>query len=239
MSAVSGTVNLRDVGGVPADAGRVRRGRLLRSDALHRIDDAGRETLRRLDVRRVVDLRDEDEIQAAPDALDGLAVEVLHRPILGDWTRIPAAARSLPGLYSEMITHRGAALAAAVLAIADASEGAVLVHCTAGKDRTGLVIALALSAVGTPREAVLDDYERTEANLAGEWLDGALAAIARLPLPEGLDIATLLGASPRAVLAATLDDIDAEYGSVAAYLQGHGFDAAALARLRAWLVDPN
>lgn len=235
---VGGTFNLRDVGGVPAEGGTVRRGRLLRSDALHRVDDAGRESLGRLHVTRVIDLRDDDEVAAAPNALTGVPVEVLRRPIFGGWTQAPTAGFELGDLYAAMVSTRGAALAAAVGAIADAADGAVLVHCTAGKDRTGVVVALALGAVGVARGAVLDDYARTEENLAGEWLTGMLAAMKDLPIPDGVDLATILGASPREVLASTLDEVDRRYGSAAGYLRSHGLSDQQLERLRDRLVQP-
>ncbi|NQX26853.1 tyrosine-protein phosphatase [Microbacteriaceae bacterium VKM Ac-2854] len=238
---VGGTFNLRDVGGIPAEGGVVRRGRLLRSDALHRVDDPGREQLSRLRVTRVVDLRDDDEVSAAPNALTGVAAEVLRRPIFGGWAAsagsAPMASFVLADLYAAMVSQRGEALAGAVAAIAEAEDGAVLVHCTAGKDRTGVVVALALSAVGVPRDAVLDDYVRTEANLAGEWLSGMLETMRSLPIPDGVDLAALLGASPREVLAGTLDSVEQRYGSAADYLRAHGLSDEQLARLRARLVE--
>jgi protein-tyrosine phosphatase len=238
VTALGGTFNFRDVGGVAAEGGIVRRGRLLRSDALHRLDHAGREQLGRLRVTRVIDLRDDDEVAAAPNALTGVSAQVLRRPIFSGWAQAPVTGFGLADLYAAMVSTRGDALAAAVGAIADADEGAVLVHCTAGKDRTGVVVALALGAVGAARTAILDDYVRTEANLAGEWLTGMLARMATVPVPDGVDLAALLGSSPREVLAETLDAVDRSHGSAAGYLRAHGLSDAQLARLRARLVDP-
>ncbi|MFP3381581.1 tyrosine-protein phosphatase, partial [Bacillus sp. SIMBA_069] len=68
----------------------------------------------------------------------------------------------------------GTQLATAVRLIADSGEDPVLVHCTAGKDRTGLVVALALLAAGVDREDVVADYAQTADNLAGPWADAML-----------------------------------------------------------------
>ncbi|TAM60773.1 MAG: hypothetical protein EPN50_07375, partial [Chloroflexota bacterium] len=76
-----GIFNLREVGGYPAEGGWVRRRRLFRSSALHRLDDQGREALRELGIRTVVDLRDDDERTAAPNRLEGVGARVVPRPL--------------------------------------------------------------------------------------------------------------------------------------------------------------
>ncbi|MET0829021.1 MAG: tyrosine-protein phosphatase [Microbacterium sp.] len=235
--AVSGTYNLRDVGGYPAVDGRVRSGRLLRSDGLYRLGPDGKRHLRELGVGVVVDLRDDFEAQIMPDDLDGLDVTVVRLPVFeGSGASQGSAAVSLPALYTKIITQHAGVVVRALGEIANASTG-VLVHCTAGKDRTGIVVALALLAVGVDRRLVVDDYARSEANLSGEWLDGMIELIVEHGGVETPELRVLMGGSPAEVLDAVLDEIDEEYGSVRQYLLRSGLSMHDLELLNSVLVD--
>jgi protein-tyrosine phosphatase len=246
LIALEGTYNLRDTGGYPvldaegAVAGRTRWGVLLRSDALHRLTAADLERLAGRGVRLVVDLRDAAEVQGSPSRLDGLEVTVAHLPVFAD--AAPAALLSgridLPALYDAMVDDRGANLTRAVGALARAGESAAIVHCTAGKDRTGLVVALALRAVGVPLEVVAADYARSADHLAGDWAQAALAAASSLgDLPP--EVVEIITASPAPVLTALLTRVESEHGSAAAYLRAHGLTDGDLAALHARLVEPD
>ncbi|NUR31517.1 MAG: protein-tyrosine-phosphatase, partial [Catenulispora sp.] len=125
--------NVRDVGGYPAAGGTVRARRLLRGDALHRLDDDARALLAGLPVRTVVDLREEFEVRLSPDALDGTGIAVLRMPVFrvtGD--SFGKAPEELQSVYDHMVDECGAALAAAVAHVATAEAQPVLVHCSAG-----------------------------------------------------------------------------------------------------------
>lgn len=238
---VPGLYNLRDTGGYRAATGTSRWGKLLRSDALHRIDDAGRARLAELRVTHVVDLRGADERTAAPSALDGLAARVHHLPVFDDAAPAAQAAKlaALAPVYDHMVDERGPQLASAIRVIADAApDEAVLVHCTAGKDRTGLVVAFALRAAGVEREDVVADYAATAENLRGEWADAMLRGLAERGIEPTPAIVELIADSPAAVVEALLDRIDDEYGSMAGYLQAQGLTADDLDRLTAALVEP-
>ena len=156
---VPGTYNFRDVGGLPAAGGTVRDGVLFRSDGLHRLGEAGRDELRRLGVGIVIDLRDENEARYMPDDLDGLDVEVLSLPVFeGSGASQGEGGISLDALYERIVTQHASVVVSALREIASAGDRSVVVHCTAGKDRTGIVVALALLAVGVYRDAVVADY---------------------------------------------------------------------------------
>ena len=112
----------------------------------------------------------------------------------------------------------------------------MLVHCPAGKDRTGLVVAFALLAAGVDRVEAVADYAQTEDNLRGEWADGMLALVTSHGEEPTPAIVELMTASPAPMLEALLDRIDAEFGSIHGYLLAHGLTDADLRRLRTTLI---
>ena len=187
----------------------MRDGVLFRSDGLHRLGEAGRAELRQLGVGIVIDLRDENEARFMPDDLDGLDVEVLSLPVFeGSGASQGAGGISLDALYERIVTQHASVVVSALREIASAGERSVVVHCTAGKDRTGIVVALALLAVGVDREAVVEDYARTEANLAGEWLEEMVALVGRYGVPDTPELRILMGGSPREAIEGVLDTVE-------------------------------
>ncbi len=225
-------VNLRDVRGLRTGDGRiVRRGALYRSEAL-RSGSAGRTDVAPWPPAVVIDLRAREEHFAPhPLDVDGTAV---HAIPLGT-SLAPALAASghdQPGLS---VAYRHLAKDAAdeiamIVAIVARADGPVLVHCTAGKDRTGIVIAVLLRAVGVRRADVLADYLRTEANLPRLW--AALTA-AGVRAPRN---AALLGVDAEA-LEGVLDEIEDTEGGTAGWLVEHGADPADIARLATRLLS--
>ncbi|HET8779077.1 MAG TPA: tyrosine-protein phosphatase [Agromyces sp.] len=234
---IPGTYNFRDVGGLPALTGTVREGVLFRSDGLRRLGEEGRSELRRLRVGRVIDLRDENEASIMPDDLDGLDVEVLRLPVFeGGGASQGARGISLDALYHRIVTQHTSVVVGALREIAGADERSVVVHCTAGKDRTGVVVALALSAVGVHRDAVVDDYARTEANLAGEWLEGMVELVGRYGVPDTPELRVLMGGSPPEAIEGVLDEVERSHGSTRDYLLSAGLDLSDLAALERRLI---
>ena len=122
----------------------------------------------------------------------------------------------------------------AINSLADGSRLPALIHCTAGKDRTGLVIALVLSAVGVEREEILRDYELSTEGRA--WRCDVVAPALEA---AGIDPDAVYGlySAPRESLQMALDHLDHTHGSVTGYLRRTaGVDAAAIDRLRSSLV---
>ncbi|MBB1056555.1 tyrosine-protein phosphatase [Dietzia sp. B19] len=233
---IEGTYNFRSTAGYEATAGVIRPHSLLRSDALHRLSANGISQFAAQGIVRVIDLRDATELQSSPSVLT--AVEVVHHPIFAG-AAMPSGATvpSLEEIYRLIATERVTALVGAVRLIAEAPEGGVLVHCTAGKDRTGMVVATALTAVGVPREQVLADYAASAENLAGEWANSMLTAYAgRIAGPVDEAVRELVSASPAEALDSALEVIDAQYGGVEPMLLNNGLDAVGLERLRSRLV---
>ena len=175
--AAPGLHNLRDVGGVPtSDGRRVRRGRLYRSDAPILGDPEP--PLRPWPPRTVVDLRSAGEAAAERHPLASATTEVVNIPLMPQLDPARMAQRQtreppdLPTIYRGMLRASAEALARVVDVVAH-RPAPVLLHCAAGKDRTGVATAVTLAAIGVCPEAIVADYLRTE-----ERLDGLLDRIA-------------------------------------------------------------
>ncbi|NLG55590.1 MAG: tyrosine-protein phosphatase [Rhodococcus sp.] len=233
---LAGVHNLRDVGGYRAGARTTRWGKLFRADALHELDGEGQRRLNDLGVGLVVDLRDATEIEHAPDALDGVECRHVHHPIFDGPTNLGPAGFNLSALYTMILETHADRLTQAVQMVASEPEG-VIVHCTAGKDRTGLVIALALSAVGVDDRDIAADYSLSEVMLAGEWADRMIAKFTQRYPDSDSDITGIVTSSPAAVILGSLKAVRENHGDAAGYLRSHGMDIGDLDRLRSTLLD--
>jgi protein-tyrosine phosphatase len=182
----------------------------------------------------VIDLRSAAEIPAGPHPLPGSAV---HGVALLDHAGDPNAnaqrRRPLVEVYLSML-EPGTGLLRAVDLVAS-EPGPVLVHCAAGKDRTGLVVALVLRLLDVRRNAVLADFALTTAAMP-EVMRRLLASS---PLPEGADLSTLpkeYFTAPAEALEAVLDVWDAHDGGVAGWARAHGASVDLVDRLRGKLL---
>ncbi|MGN7964752.1 tyrosine-protein phosphatase [Microbacterium sp. 22179] len=230
---VGGVNNVRDVGGMPAAGGRIRQGILLRSGQLSGATAKGAEELRGR-VAHIVDLRDGEEVAAEPSEIVG--PDTTHLPLfLGSVRSFFETDTSLEDLYLHLLEESGGRLVEAIRIIAAGEP--TLVHCTVGKDRTGVTVALALSAVGADREAVIEDYALTESQLPPERNRRIAAYLTELH-PEAVNAVALATQSPAPVMRRLLEMVDERWGSAADYLRAQGMTDAELAALTAALVEP-
>jgi protein-tyrosine phosphatase len=227
---LAGAFNFRDVGGYPvAGGGSVRWRTLFRSDALHRLDPAGVAAVTGLGLRTVIDLRTQVEVDLGPSPVAG---RVTHISVLaGDLQGLPL---ELGALYRYFVDECGEQIAAAISELCDSEALPALVHCTAGKDRTGVVIALILAVLGVPDEVIAADYA-----LSASYLDpDRTPVISQLEGSTGLDnevISALLSSPPKLILEA-LNRVRAVAGSADGYLCANGLTSRSLARLRSALI---
>jgi protein-tyrosine phosphatase len=247
---LDGAVNARDLGGLPlTDGGVTASGVLLRSDNLQGLSSADVERLvGELGVRVVVDLRTEAE-----DALEGPGPLVRDGraairkrslyPETGGHTDVDVmpwierrrngVAEETPAVqaYLGYLDDRPDSIVAALRDVAHA-DGAAIVHCAAGKDRTGVVCALALAVAGATPEAIVADYAAT-----GERIEPILARLRSSPTYAGdLDGSPSHVHVPRAAsMERVLEVLEAEHGGAVAWLEQAGLDAADAERLRARL----
>ena len=233
---VAGAVNLRDVGGLPAGAAVTRHRVLYRSGNLAQLDEDGTAALGGLGLRRIIDLRADDEVAYAPSRVDGLDVVTQRVPLfLGSVESFFADDLSLDELYRRLVDDSSAGVVDVVRGIV--ADQPVLVHCTVGKDRTGVTVALTLAAAGVDVDAVVGDYARTEA-LLPEWRNRRIVQMLRSLHPEAIHLEELATKSPAPVMRALLDDVAARYGSPADYLRAHGLADDEVAELRRVLLRP-
>ncbi|WP_206446421.1 tyrosine-protein phosphatase [Agrococcus sp. KRD186] len=220
--ALDGTRNTR-VFGSPAW--------LIRSAHLDDLTAEGAAGLREAGATVVVDLREPIERAASAEpAAHGLPV--VHIPLYG-LADGPPLVGSLEGVAEMLLADRMPQLAAAVAAIADA-DGAAIVHCAVGKDRTGLVVALALLAAGATREQVVADYARSGAAISSERIAEVTREIDALALDSETRAAALRLhlASPAQAMEDTLDRIEAAGGAERLLLDA-GIGAQRIVMLRA------
>jgi protein-tyrosine phosphatase len=227
-----GMYNLRDLGGYPAAGGPTPWRTLFRSDALHQLDGAGIDRLSALGLRTIVDLRTHVEAEIAPSPLDQLSARHAHVSLLG--ADLPALPPRLEDVYSHIVGQCGGAIADAIRPLCADRAFPALVHCSAGKDRTGIVIAMVLAVLGVPDEVIAADYA-----LSGGYLDPTqTAAIGQLRAGTGLgdELTEELLSSPPQLILEVLAFAREQHGSVDAYLLAHGLSRADLATLRTGLA---
>jgi len=240
-----GCLNARDTGGLSTSGGGViRRGALVRSDVLSRITPSGKSALIDHGVRTIVDVRSGDEVARDWEQYPFREGSVQYRNVSFNTGRDDLAWEELKRHYEaaqsreelnriDLDAHpRG--IAAIVSAVADAGPGGVLIHCQAGKDRTGLIVALLLAVAGVADEDIADDYALTALNLEPliiDWLDAMSDDEAERARLRGL-------AHPRReAMLDTLEYLRAKYGSAEQYLSQAGVTDNQLARVRARLVE--
>jgi protein-tyrosine phosphatase len=234
--------NFRDVGGLGTpDGRRVRFGRIYRSATTAFVDaDQAALLVDGLGIRTRVDLRSSVELAEAPNEVLAAAENCAeHHPLRagGVWAHrrdLDDPSAAVTEHYLRYLEHSAASICSIVQLAADPERAALLVHCSAGKDRTGVALAITLSAAGVAHDEIVRDYARTR-----EDLDAMFLQLRRLPayeerlnaLPE-----ESLTAEPRS-MQLFLDRVAERYGGARAYLTGNGLDENVLARLEDSLLE--
>lgn len=210
---------------------------MYRSDSLHRLDDLDRTAFRALGVRTVLDLRRPSEVHRDGRVPDhpGLVYRHIH-PEHALWEETAyveelGLARYLADRYRDLAETGAAGLADAVGVIADAAAAPVLVHCVAGKDRTGVVCALTLSLLGVSDEQIAADYALSAEASArfSRWV--------ATTLPEGTPVPAPFLACPAEAIQIFLTELRERHGSVGRYLTGAGLAPERIDALRAHLLS--
>lgn len=233
---LQGTLNTRDLGGLSvAGNGTTRSGVFFRSDIPLDLAAADFERLHELGLDTVIDLRQPQELERDPNSLASTAgIDYQNVEIWGhiDESAQPADPYDITAFYIRALDHAGHAFVRVMTLLAKA-PGAALFHCTAGKDRTGLVAALLLEAVGVDRQTIVDDFALTH-----DRIDPLRQRLLKDAEERGIrreDFQRLLGATPD-LIGPALEHLDARFGGAVAYLKGNGLTDEVLEALRRKLV---
>ncbi|NUW30808.1 tyrosine-protein phosphatase [Nonomuraea sp. SMC257] len=254
---LEGAVNVRDLGGLPTvDGGVTRYGRILRSDNLQGLTHRDVSHLvGELKLRHVVDLRSTAEVTLEGPGPLARVPEVTHHHLTlfaegGKHTDVEAdtidADKVLPwqerqldedlrmtGFYYGYLRDRPDSVVAALRAMT-LDDGAAVVHCAAGKDRTGVLSALALEAAGVTRQAIVEDYTAT-----GERLEQVLRRLrSSSTYRDDLDSRPADDHMPRPrYIQQFLSVLDERFGGPMGWLGAHGWTAQDTEAMRTRLRD--
>ncbi|MCK0470232.1 tyrosine-protein phosphatase [Halalkalibacter sp. APA_J-10(15)] len=227
----TGTFNFRDLGGYETTDGRkVKWGKVFRSGNLSMLDEQDMRQVQQLGVTAICDLRAEDELERFPTPLMEF-IQSYHVPVIPnngdeeyrqalDLTEEFVARLSKPGDVLTQLNEKMTVYTTAYRKVFDVlleEEGAVLFHCMAGKDRTGVMAALILSVLNVPRDIIVEDYLYT--NRSSDRLKKSLASHdhEHIKVLDAKVVEAMLEARME-YIEAFFTKIDRDYGNVYNYM---------------------
>ena len=238
------TLNTRELGGYPLKNGEQTRWKtLVRSENPSLLTPAGQQALIDYGIRTIIDLRFPSELIDNPSPFQrkaghGNAPDYLNIPLDQDqnatWPHPGGPAAAMADLYRRLLETSRKHVACSLKAIAGARPGGVLFHCFAGKDRTGLIAALILGALGASHETIIADYA-----LAHPLFDERRARLLQdpgLPEEEREYLRVAITNLPD-TMRLTLDYLDRTYGGIAGYLETTALLPEDLERLKERVVE--
>jgi protein-tyrosine phosphatase len=234
--------NFRDLGGYPTrDGGSLRWRKLFRADGLTKLDDTDCRALADLGLTTVIDLRTVSELETRGKfPIEILTVDYHHLPLsetIPGQEEVPDWGQSefVTARYTQLLGLGWESIASAIRLLANEESLPAVFHCSAGKDRTGVLACVVLGALGVPDEIIIDDYalsaigtSRLMQSLRDEYADAVeevekyAAAILRV-MPESM--------------AGFIDHIHAQYGDFDELVRQLGV-ADAVSRLSQLVVEP-
>ncbi len=239
---VEGSYNVRDLGGYATVDGHHTRWKVLvRAGSLDQVSAAGCQYLIDYGIKTVIDLRDEWEVEDFPNVFAQVAsVQYVNLPLIGNplsqderWKAGSETFSRLDEFYIYYLAHCQRQISSIIGAVTE-SGGGTIFHCYAGKDRTGLIAALVLGAMGVTTTDIAEDYAQTSQHirhLVAQWQDYAVK--------NGYDLGKLerdSGAAAETMMN-TLDYLTEHYGGARDYLMGCGVNESQLAALRERFVE--
>jgi|SRR5271165_542904 len=236
--ALEGAVNFRDLGGYEtADGHHIEWRTLFRADGLSALTQPDRAVIRQLGIATVIDLRTSAELERGRFPVEEIPVGFHHVPLL-DTVPDPDAFEVTPGMLAaqyETIAREAATQIGLILGIVATQEAhPVIIHCTAGKDRTGVLVAVLLGLLGVPDDTIVEDYALSA---------GAMANLRRKLIerhPEGrvvIERADEVFSAAPANISNLLAVLRERYGSITAYAEAAGAGPEVVAGLRAALLS--
>jgi protein-tyrosine phosphatase len=237
-------LNFRDIGGIPASGRkRIREGIIFRSANPDRLSKHDLEKLRLLNIRSVIDLRAPGEIGKRSKSVDHAekislpldfqkATRERLRPVIYKKEAENIIAEISNSLYLEILDASGPAFRKVMELLASPERAPVLIHCHAGKDRTGILIALILSAMGVERELIIRDFMKSNVALMpffkSRFLIRKIVTLGFFPYRNMIFAVEVKQRNIESVL----DRVEFHYGGIEGYLRYSGFDISSLSKVR-------
>lgn len=259
-----GVPNSRAVSGLPLkQGGTTKDGVLYRTSALDTITAEGKDQMEATPIGVVADLRTLFEKASEPDHVPHRPrhIKVKELPIKagnlnpitflkelhgvrGDnkeevAKQLNAAVPTLAEMYTQMLeasAEKFAKVARLVSQVEDGKNNAVAVHCTAGKDRTGVSVALILDVVGVERDEIVSNYAISQEYLAGPWADGMLAKLKKAGIPMVENIVNMVTTTPPSAIESAFAWVEKNHGSSENYLKSGGLTDEEVSNLKAALT---
>ncbi|KAI9716388.1 MAG: hypothetical protein M1828_000377 [Chrysothrix sp. TS-e1954] len=236
---VQGIMNLRDVGGYrigAAPSPAVRRNYIYRSADPSRVTDEGMAKLRSLGIELMFDLRSHVELEKSKtrdppprEQIEG--IEWIHTPVFADQDYSPeqialryrsyaqGGPEGFVKAYKDILAHGGAAYRRILLQVRDEPQRPFMIHCSAGKDRTGVIVAVMLSLLGVDDETIASEYELTETGMAAER-DGIVGHLVEHPaLEQNREAAVRMTSAKRENMLAVLKMLRRDFGNANTYVR--------------------
>lgn len=244
---IPGVQNFRDLGGYRSSAtgNNLRWGMLYRSAQIDSISPCARRELRNIGIKTIVDLRSESERSNYPQFKDK-RFNLIHIPIqTGDMEQIlqgiqeekiksDTIYRLVEQMNRELVVNYRKEFRQVFDVLLDKKNYPVVIHCTSGKGRTGVVSALILAALGVNEDIIMEDYR-----LSNDYFNIPKASHYAYKLPiNSQEAITIVFSAREDFLNAAKDQIEMQYGDVGTYLRkGIGLSAAEIDHLRTLLLQ--
>ena len=230
---LDGTYNVRDIGGyATADGGSTRWGVFFRADSLHRLSRETQSTFQGHGIKTMIDLRRSNELEVAPNVFANSTELTYHHLSLmvDELPKVVDTPMSLVDMYRVILDERQEQVRTVLSTFAAPTALPGVVHCTAGKDRTGVIVALILGLLGVSHETIIQDYALTSTYLGEAFIEESKQrALKRGYRWEHYE--PLLTCPPEN-MEDTLQHLDRVYGGIEAYVDHIGFTTDQVSRLR-------
>jgi protein-tyrosine phosphatase len=233
---VGGAGNLRDLGDLPAAGRRTRRGLILRSDFLVDLGaEDERQLLREYGLRTVIDLRTAREICRFPGPWGEREVDLVCASLPLDPAFHAQSRGEMIELYLSFLEPPGTAMTTAIETAIDPGRHPLLIHCAAGKDRTGVLAALLLDLAGVEREAIVADYVLTHARM-----DAVLARLAAELGRRRAELSPAMHSAEAETIELFLAGLDERFGGASGWAREQGIAASRIEAFRETILtaDP-
>ncbi len=233
--ALEGSYNIRDIGGYATlDGHSIRWRTLLRADSPNNLSLVNQRILLNYPIHTVIDLRRSSELQESPSIFaQSSLIKYANISLLEDEYKI-AQVQSLEALYRLMLETYQQQIKLVIEIMAQEDTFPCLLHCTIGKDRTGLIVALLLSISNVPTTTIADDYALSE-----QYLDPLFKLLRPKAERRGANMQRLAWViqARRETMLATLAYLEEQYGGVRNYLTSLGITDQQISAIRSQLIE--